>query len=75
METMTPTTANAYNLSLRELAVLALVAEGRADKQIGRELGISPFTARKHVQNVRRKMGASCRTEASVRAVRAGLLP
>ena len=68
-------TANAHKLTPRELAVLALVAEGRADKQIGFALSISPLTARKHVQNVRRKMGASCRTEAAVRAVRAGLLP
>jgi len=68
-------TVNAYKLTPRELAVLALVAEGQADKQIGFDLGISPLTARKHVQRIRRKMGASCRTEASVRAVRAGLLP
>jgi len=67
-------TVNVYKLTTRELAVLALVAEGQADKQIGRELGMSPFTASKHVQRIRRKMGASCRTEASVRAVRAGLL-
>jgi DNA-binding NarL/FixJ family response regulator len=68
-------TENSHKLTPRELAVLALVAEGRADKQIGFDLGISPLTARKHVQHIRRKMGASCRTEASVRAVRAGLLP
>jgi len=67
-------TANAYKLTPREQVVLALVAEGRTDKRIGRDLGISADTARKHVQNIRRKMGASCRTEASVRALRAGLL-
>jgi len=67
-------TANAYKLTPREQVVLALVAERRTDKRIGRDLGISADTARKHVQNIRRKMGASCRTEASVRALRAGLL-
>ena len=67
-------TANAYKLTPREQVVLALVAERRTDKRIGRDLGISADTARKHVQNIRRKMGASCRTDASVRALRAGLL-
>ncbi len=65
---------NPYGLTFRELTVLHLLAAGRSDKEIGTELGISPLTAQKHVENIRTKMGAACRTEASVRAVREGLL-
>ena len=64
-----------YALSKRELSVLASVALGITDKQIAYRLGISPDTVRKHVASVRREMGARSRTEASVRAVREGLLP
>lgn len=70
-----PATPPDYSLSQREMSVLASVALGLTDKQIAHELGISPDTVRKHVAAVRRKMGASSRTEASVRAVREGLLP
>ncbi len=64
---------NGYGLTKRELAVLRLVTAGLTDKEIGRRLQISPETARKHVANLRRKMGASSRTAAGVRAVKEGL--
>lgn len=64
-----------YSLSQREMTVLASVALGLTDKQIAHKLGISPDTVRKHVASVRKKMGARSRTEASVRAIREGLLP
>jgi PAS domain S-box-containing protein len=63
-----------YNLTYRELAVLHLVAEGAADKQIAESLGISIYTVNKHVGNILSKMGAASRTEAGVRAIREGLL-
>ena len=65
---------NPYGLTFRELTVLHLAAEGKGDKEIGTILGISPLTAQKHVANILCKMGAASRTEASVRAVREGLL-
>ena len=65
---------NPYRLSFRELTVLHLVAAGMSDKEIGAELGISPFTAQKHVSNILAKMSAASRTEAGVRAVREELL-
>lgn len=67
--------ANLYGLTYRELAVLHLVVEGMADKQIADALGISIYTVNKHVGNVLGKMNAVSRTEAGVRAVREGLLP
>ena len=65
---------NPYGLTFRELTVLHLVGAGRSNKEIGLELGISPLTASKHVSNILTKMGAASRTEASVRAVKEGLL-
>jgi DNA-binding CsgD family transcriptional regulator len=65
---------NQYRLTLRELTVLHLVGAGRSDKEIGLELGISPLTASKHVSNIFAKMNVASRTEASVRAVKEGLL-
>jgi PAS domain S-box-containing protein len=70
-----PARSNAYGLTYRELAVLSLVVEGMADKQIADELGISIYTVNKHVGNVLGKMNAASRTEAGVRAVKEGLLP
>ena len=65
---------NPYGLTFRELTILYLVAAGKSDKEIGTELDISPLTAQKHISNILAKMGAASRTEASVRAVREGLL-
>ena len=65
---------NPYGLTFRELTVLHLVGVGRTDKEIGLELGISPLTASKHVSNILAKMKVTSRTEASVRAVKEGLL-
>lgn len=65
----------AAQLTARELQVLHWVAAGMTDKLIGTLMGISPRTARKHVDAVVAKLGASNRTEAAVTAVRQGLLP
>ena len=64
----------AYGLTFREFTVLHHVAEGKSDKDIGLELGISPLTVQKHVANILSKMEAASRTEAGVRAEREGLL-
>jgi DNA-binding NarL/FixJ family response regulator len=60
-------------LTTRELEVLRLVGEGKANKAIAAELGISERTARTHVSNVLRKLGLSSRTQAALWAVREGL--
>jgi PAS domain S-box-containing protein len=65
---------NPYSLTYREFAVLHLVAEGWADKQIAEALGISIYTVNKHVGNILGKMNAASRTEAGVRALREGFL-
>lgn len=61
-------------LSARELQVLRLVAEGRSNQEIAESLIVSPTTVKSHVQNILRKLNASDRTQASVQAVRWGLI-
>lgn len=62
-------------LTEREREVLVLVAEGRANKEIGKLLGISERTARTHVSNILGKLGLASRTQAALYAVREGLAP
>ncbi|HEY0776424.1 MAG TPA: response regulator transcription factor [Gemmatirosa sp.] len=61
-------------LSGRERDVLALVAEGLANKQIAFRLGISEHTVKTHVAALFTKLHAGTRAEAVVTAARAGLL-
>ena len=63
-----------FGLTKREMTVLYYVAAGRADKEIARALSISPETVHKHVSSILRKMRVSSRTEASVVAIKSGLL-
>jgi DNA-binding CsgD family transcriptional regulator len=62
-------------LTPREAEVLALVAEGRTNRQIGEVLFISEKTASVHVSRLLAKLGAANRGEAAAAARRAGLLP
>ncbi len=61
-------------LTGREHEILALVAQGRSNGEIGRQLFISPKTVSVHVSNLMAKLGASGRTEAVALARRSGLL-
>lgn len=61
-------------LSERERQILHLVATGRSNQQIANELGISVNTVKVHLRNVFGKIGAASRTEASMYAVRAGIV-
>jgi DNA-binding CsgD family transcriptional regulator len=61
-------------LTPREHEVLALVAEGRSNKEIAQQLFISAKTVSVHVSNILAKLGASGRTEAVAVARRQGVL-
>jgi DNA-binding NarL/FixJ family response regulator len=63
-----------HDLSPREREVLDAMARGLSDKEIADRLTISFNTARKHVQNVIRKLGAHSKLEAVVTAVREGVV-
>jgi DNA-binding CsgD family transcriptional regulator len=65
---------NVYHLTFRELTILRLVAIGKSDGEVSTALHITLLTAHKHVANILKKMGAACRTEASTRALREGLV-
>jgi DNA-binding CsgD family transcriptional regulator len=64
----------AASLTRRELEVLALLAEGRSNRQIAETLFISESTAGVHVSNILGKLGVSGRTEAAAVAFRAGIV-
>ena len=60
------------SLSPRESEVLALVAEGRSNNEIGAALFISPITVRNHVSRILEKLQVRDRREAMIRVQRAG---
>lgn len=61
-------------LTPRERDVLGLLAEGMSNKAIAKRLRISDHTVKFHLNAVLSKLGATSRTEAVTKAVRAGLL-
>jgi HD-GYP domain-containing protein (c-di-GMP phosphodiesterase class II) len=61
-------------LTTREVEVLRLLARGLSNKQIARQLVISPKTAGSHVEHIYRKIDASNRAQASLFAMRHGLM-
>jgi len=61
-------------LTPRESEVLALLADGAANKEIASRLGISEHTAKYHVSSILSKLGATTRTEAVARGYKEGLI-
>lgn len=59
-----PSNVAAAKLTRRQRQILALVARGASDKEIGGVLGISTATAQKHVTNLLRRLGAPNRAAA-----------
>jgi DNA-binding NarL/FixJ family response regulator len=61
-------------LSERELEVLKLLARGKPNAEIARELFLSPHTVRNHISNILAKLQIANRTEATAYAIRSGLV-
>ena len=61
-------------LSQREHDVLQLLAFGKTNKEIARELGIGAQTVKTHISHIFTKMGAADRTDAVALALRKGLV-
>ncbi len=59
-----------HDLSEREMQVLMLVAAGKSNAEIGKELHLSPTTVRNHVSTILSKLGLANRIEAAIYAVR-----
>jgi DNA-binding NarL/FixJ family response regulator len=68
-----PVNPLAEKLSQRELQVLQRLCEGKANKEIARELGIQEPTVKLHMKTLYRKIGAHNRTQAAMLAKEAGL--
>ena len=65
-----PSPASPYRLTTRQKAVLAHLQQGKANKIIAHELGMSESTAKVHIRNIMRKMGATNRTQAAFNALK-----
>lgn len=61
-------------LTIRELHVLALIADGHSNNQIGQHCGISARTVATHVEHILLKTGTRNRAEAAARAARLRLV-
>jgi len=64
-----------YNLTQREHDILALLAEGRANREIAGRLYLSEKTVKAHLAAIFRKMGVTNRTQAAMVAVHMGVGP
>ncbi|HVP00237.1 MAG TPA: response regulator transcription factor [Bryobacteraceae bacterium] len=61
-------------LTAAEVLVLALIAEGNANKEIAARLGISEETVKGRVRSILAKLGANDRTHAAIIALRRGII-
>ena len=62
------------SLSAREIQVLQLVADGKSNKDIGEELGLSALTVKSHLARIARKLGTGDRAEMVATAMRSGAI-
>lgn len=66
--------AQTEQLSSREMEILALIAEGLSNKEIGTRLHISFATVRTHLMHIYEKLHVRCRTEAAAKYLRSNPL-
>ncbi len=65
---------NSYGLTERELDVLSLMVDGLTNPQIAEKLVITRATAKAHVHSILQKLCATSRTQATVLAMKEGLV-
>lgn len=64
----TPAPADVLDLTQRQREIICYISEGNSNKQIGRKLGLSPFTVRNHVSLLFRMLKVQTRLELSSKA-------
>lgn len=67
-------TASLYELSNREIEVLEYLSNGLTNKRIAENLIISPFTVKRHIENIYQKLQAHNRIELIEKARKNGLI-
>lgn len=67
-------TGSASRLTERQIDVLRFVAKGRSNKEIARDLGLSPATVKAHIAAILGVLGATNRAEAVILAERRNLI-
>ena len=72
--TQVKSSKNPYGLTNKELEVLALIVEGLNNYQIAEKLFVTLSTAKSHVHNILQKLYVSNRTQATIQAVKEGLV-
>lgn len=65
--------AQDLGLTLRQSQVLALLAQGKANKVISRELNLAEGTVKVHVTGIFKALKVANRTQAAIAAARLGL--
>ena len=63
-----------FKLTMREIEVLKLIARGRTNSEIAKELRISPYTSKAHVSSVLTKLEVTSRLKAAIMAVKIGIV-
>jgi len=69
-----PVAAGPLDLTAREIQILALIAEGKSNSEIGQELHLSPLTIKSHLARMLRKSGAADRAHLVCLGLRSGLI-
>lgn len=73
-QTINNVAKNTYGLTDRELEVLALIVEGLNNSEIAKRLVITISTAKAHVHSILQKLYVTNRTQATIQAVKEGLV-
>jgi NarL family two-component system response regulator LiaR len=73
-QTTPPRESHAEGLTERELDVINLVAQGRSNQEIARELVISEKTVKTHISNILSKLQLDDRTQLAIYAIKNGLV-
>ena len=63
-----------FHITDREKEVLSYLAQGKTNKEISKQLTLSPSTVRNHISNIFTKLKISNRSQATAIAIYAGLV-